>query len=135
MLSLFVLLYVLIIAIFKTIVFFICAISVFFDNMLNKIKSNQIKFNINQSCNNFLMPLSLEYVSYLTLSKVNLYFRTVFLADNPNLSLRSLRFTKRVENNFLPACPRTQTRWRQQLKLTILTYSSMIQSPALVHMI
>ena len=43
MLSLFVLLYVLIIAIFKTIVFFICAISVFFDNMLNKIKSNQIK--------------------------------------------------------------------------------------------
>ena len=36
----FVLLYVLIIAIFKTIVFFICAISVFFDNMLNKIKSN-----------------------------------------------------------------------------------------------
>ena len=40
MLSLFVLLYVLIIAIFKTIVFFICAISVFFDNMLNKIKSN-----------------------------------------------------------------------------------------------
>ena len=42
MLSLFVLLYVLIIAIFKTIVFFICAISVFFDNMLNKIKSNQI---------------------------------------------------------------------------------------------
>ena len=39
MLSLFVLLYVLIIAIFKTIVFFICAISVFFDNMLNKIKS------------------------------------------------------------------------------------------------
>ena len=43
MLSLFVLLYVLIIAIFKTIVFFICAISVFFDNMLNKIKSNQIR--------------------------------------------------------------------------------------------
>ena len=43
MLSLFVLLYVLIIAIFKTIVFLICAISVFFDNMLNKIKSNQIK--------------------------------------------------------------------------------------------
>ena len=43
MFSLFVLLYVLIIAIFKTIVFFICAISVFFDNMLNKIKSNQIK--------------------------------------------------------------------------------------------
>ena len=42
MLSLFVLLYVLIIAIFKTIVFFICAISIFFDNMLNKIKSNQI---------------------------------------------------------------------------------------------
>ena len=39
MLSLFVLLFVLIIAIFKTIVFFICAISVFFDNMLNKIKS------------------------------------------------------------------------------------------------
>ena len=43
MLSLFVLLYVLIFAIFKTIVFFICAISVFFDNMLNQIKSNQIK--------------------------------------------------------------------------------------------
>ena len=41
MLSLFIFLYVLIIAIFKTIVFFICAISVFFDNMLNKIKSNQ----------------------------------------------------------------------------------------------
>ena len=46
MLSLFVLLYVLIIAIFKTIVFFICAISVFFDNMLNQIKSNQISFNL-----------------------------------------------------------------------------------------
>ena len=45
MLSLFVLLYVLIIAIFKTIVFFICAISAFFDNMLNKIKSNQIKLS------------------------------------------------------------------------------------------
>ena len=45
MLSLFVLLYVLIIAIFKTIVFFICTISVFFDNMLNKIKSDQIKSN------------------------------------------------------------------------------------------
>ena len=45
MLSLNVLLYVLIIAIFKTIVFFICAISVLFDNMLNQIKSNQIKSN------------------------------------------------------------------------------------------
>ena len=45
MLSLNVLLYVLIIATFKTIVFFICAISVLFDNMLNQIKSNQIPIN------------------------------------------------------------------------------------------
>ena len=55
MLSLFVLLYVLIIAIFKTIVFFICVISVFFDNMLNQIKSNQIKSNDETYC--MLLPI------------------------------------------------------------------------------
>ena len=55
MLSLNVLLYVLIIAIFKTIVFFVCAISVLFDNMLNQIKSD---LNLALNWNNIYLKLS-----------------------------------------------------------------------------